>query len=123
MIGCALCRLELPSLCQKLMVVHVSLCYPRLEDTAVASGNNNSVFLLMLIEPLFSQVFDTTFYGIVDAMLLDAHVKRSQLAASMDVNDFVHINCAYLPRASGSRSQSVIVHVHVGVPASSAPLS
>ena len=41
----------------------------------------------------------------------------------MDVNDFVHINCVYFPRACESRSHSVIVHVLVGVLVSSAPLS
>ena len=97
--------------------------YPRLKDNAAASGRFSFVFLLMLIVPLFPQVFNTTFYGIVDAMLLDAHVKRGQLAASMDVNDFVHINCAYLPRASGSGSRSSIVPVPVGVPSNSAPFS
>ena len=81
------------------------------------------LYFLMLIVPLFPQVFNTTFYGIVDAMLLDADVMRSWLAASMDVNDFVHVNCAYLPRASGSGSRSSIVPVSVGVASSSAPLS
>ena len=122
MIGCALCHLELSSLYQKSMVVLVSLCDPRLEDNAIASDSSSFVFLLMLIEPLFSQVFNMSFYGIMDAMLLHAHVKRSWLAASMDINDFVHVNCAYLPRASGSGSQFVIVSVPTGVPTSSAPL-
>ena len=72
----------------------------------------------MLIESLFSQVFNMTFYGIVDAMLLDAHVKRSRL----DINDFVHIKCAYLPRASRGKNHFVIVFILVDVPASSAPL-
>ena len=39
------------------------------------------------------------------------------------VNDFVHVNCAYLPRASGSGSRSSNVPVPVGVASSSAPLS
>ena len=77
----------------------------------------------MLIVSVFSQVFNTTYYSIVDAMLLDAHVMRNRLAASMDVNDFVHVNCAYHPRASGSGSRSSIVPVPVGVASSSAPLS
>ena len=77
----------------------------------------------MLIVSVFSQVFNTTYYGIVDAMLLDAHVMRNRLAASMDVNDFIHINCAYLPRASGSGNTSNIVPVPIGVASSSAPLS
>ena len=77
----------------------------------------------MLIVLVFSQAFNKTYYGIVDAMLLDAHVMRNRLAASMDVNDFVHVNCAYLPRASGSGSRSSILPVLVGVASSSAPLS
>ena len=56
-------------------------------------------------------------------MLLDAHVMRNWLAASMDMNDFVHFNCAYLPWAFGSGSRSSIVPVCVGVASSSAPLS
>ena len=97
--------------------------YLQIEDNAADSGRSSSVFLDMLIVPLFPQVFNMTFYGIVDAMLLDAHVMHSQLAASMDVNDFVHVNCAYLPRASRSGSRSSIVLVSVGVASSSAPLS
>ena len=77
----------------------------------------------MLIVSVFSQDFNTTYYGIIDAMLLDAHVMRNRLVASMDVNDFVHVNCAYLPRASGSGSRSSIMHVPVGVASSNVPLS
>ena len=47
----------------------------------------------------------------------------NRLAASMDMNDFVHVNCVYLPRASGSGSMSNIVPVSVGVTSSSVPLS
>ena len=97
--------------------------YPRLEDNTTNSGRSGSVVPVMLIVSVFSQVFNTTYYGIVDAMLLDAHVMCNQLAASMDVNDFVHVNCAYLPWASGSGSMSSIVPVPVGVASSSAPLS
>ena len=96
--------------------------YPRVEDNATGSGRSGSVGLVMLIVSVFSQVFNTTYYGIVDAMLLDAYVMRNRLAASMDVNDFVHVNCAYLPRASRSGSRSNIVPVPVGVASSSAPL-
>ena len=104
MIGYALCRLELSSLYQKSTAVHATLCYPRLEDNGVASSSNNSVLLLMPIEPLFSHIFNTTFYTIVDAMLLGAHIKRSRLAAFMDVNDFIHVHCLYLPQAFGSEN-------------------
>ena len=97
--------------------------YPRLEDNAIGSGRSGSVVPVMLIVSVFSQVFNTTYYGIVDEMLLNAHVMRNRLATSMDVNDFVHVNCAYLPRASGNGSRSSIVPVPVGVASSSAPLS
>ena len=42
----------------------------------------------------------------------------------MDANDFVHVNCAYISRTSGSGSESVIVHIPVPiyVPTSTAPL-
>ena len=96
--------------------------YPPLENNAAGSGRSGSVVPIMLIVSVFSQVFNTTYYDIVDAMLLDAHVMRNRLAASMDVNDFVHVNCAYLPRASGSGSRSSIVPVPVGITSSSAPL-
>ena len=90
---------------------------------AVNSGKSSFVFPVMLIVSVFPQVFNTTYYGIVDAMLLDAHVMHNQLAASMDVNDFVHVNCTYLPQASRSGSRSSIVPVPVGVASSSVPLS
>ena len=69
MIGYALCHLELPPLCQKSMVVHINLSYSGLKDSALASGSSKSVSILMLIESLFSQVFNKTFYGIMDATL------------------------------------------------------
>ena len=97
--------------------------YPRLQDNATGSGRSGSVVPVMLIVSVFSQIFNTTYYGIVDAMLLDAHVMRNRLAASMDMNDFIHVNCAYLPRASGSGSRSSIVPVPVGMASNSAPLS
>ena len=100
----------------------VCRCYPRLEDNAAGSGKSVSVVLVMLIVSVFAQVFNTTYYGIVDTMLLDAHVMRNRLAASMDINDFVHVNCAYLLQASGSGSRSSIVPVPVGVVSNSAPL-
>ena len=42
-------------------------------------------------------------YGIVDKVLLQAHIQRSVLVATLDLNDFVHVDLVYLPRsASGS---------------------
>ena len=43
-----------------------------------------SVSILIPIVPFIFQVFNSTFYGIVD----------SWLALSMDMNDFVHMNLA-----------------------------
>ena len=101
----------------------VCRCYPRLEDNVAGSGRSSFVSPIMLIISVFPQVFNTTYYSIVDTMLLDAHIMRNRLAASMDMNDFVHVNCAYLPRASGSGSRPSIVPVPVGIASSSAPLS
>ena len=48
-------------------------------------------------------MFNLPVYGIVDKVLLQAHILRSVLAASLDMNDFVHVESVYLPRsASGS---------------------
>ena len=42
-------------------------------------------------------------YGVVDKVLLQAHILRSVLAATLDMNDFLHVESVYLPRsASGS---------------------
>ena len=42
-------------------------------------------------------------YGIVDKVLLQAHILRSVLVASLDMNNFVHVESVYLSRsASGS---------------------
>ena len=48
-------------------------------------------------------MFNLAVYGIVDKFLLPTHILRSVLAATLDVNDFVHVESVYLPRsASGS---------------------
>ena len=53
-------------------------------------------------------------------MLVEAHTRLTRLASTMDVNDFNHVNCAYLPRSSGSGSQSEIVPVDIPLPSTAA---
>ena len=49
------------------------------------------------------QIINLAVYGVVDKVLFQAHILRSVLAASLDMNDFVHVESVYLPRsASGS---------------------
>ena len=49
------------------------------------------------------QIFNLAVCGIVDKVLLQAHILRLVLAMSLDMNDFVHVESVYLPRsASGS---------------------
>ena len=57
----------------------------------------------------------------MDSMLLEAHTRLTRLASTMDVIDFIHINCTYLPRSSGSESQSEIVPVDIPLPSTTAP--
>ena len=40
-------------------------------------------------------------------------MRLTWLASTMDVNDFIHVNCTYLPGSSGSESQSEIVPVDI----------
>ena len=48
-------------------------------------------------------MFNLAVYGVVDKVLLQAHVLRSVLAATLDMNDFLHVESVYLLRsASGS---------------------
>ena len=48
-------------------------------------------------------MFNLALYGVVDKVLLQAHILRSVLAATLDMNDFLHVESVYLPRsASGS---------------------
>ena len=54
-------------------------------------------------------------------MLLEAHTRLTRLASTMDVNDFIHVNCTYLPHSSGSKSQSEIVPVDIPLPSTAAP--
>ena len=49
------------------------------------------------------QMFNLAVYGVVDKVLLQGHILRSVLAATLDMNDFLHVESVYLPRsASGS---------------------
>ena len=48
-------------------------------------------------------MFNLALYGVVDKVLLQAHILRSVLAAMLDMNDFLHVESVYLPRsANGS---------------------
>ena len=48
-------------------------------------------------------MFNLAVYGVVDKVLLQAHILRSILAMSLDMNNFVHVESVYLPwSASGS---------------------
>ena len=48
-------------------------------------------------------MFNLAVYGVMDKVLLQAHILRSVLAAMLDMNDFLHVESVYLPRsASGS---------------------
>ena len=48
-------------------------------------------------------MFNLAVYGVVDKVLLQAHILRLVLAATLDMNDFLHVESVYLPRsASGS---------------------
>ena len=48
-------------------------------------------------------MFNLAVYGVVDKVLLQAHILRSVLAATLDMNNFLHVESVYLPRsASGS---------------------
>ena len=53
-------------------------------------------------------------------MLLEAHTQLTRLASTMDVNDFSHVNCTYLPRSSGNRSQAEIVPHDTPLPSTAA---
>ena len=48
-------------------------------------------------------MFNLAVYGVVDKFLLQAHILRSVLAATLDMNDFLHVESVYFLRsASGS---------------------
>ena len=48
-------------------------------------------------------MFNLAVYGVVDKVLLQAYILRLVLAATLDMNDFMHVELVYLPRsASGS---------------------
>ena len=50
-------------------------------------------------------MFNLAVYGVVDKVLLQAHIQRSVLVATLDMNNFLHVESVYLPQsASGSGS-------------------
>ena len=54
-------------------------------------------------------------------MLLEAHTRLTRLASTMDMTDFIHVNCTYLPHSSGSESQSEIVPIDIPLPSTATP--
>ena len=54
-------------------------------------------------------------------MLLEAHTRLTRLVSTMDVNDFSHVNCTYLPHSFGSGSQAEIVPVDIPLPLTATP--
>ena len=54
-------------------------------------------------------------------MLLEAHTQLTRLASTLDVNDFSHVNCTYLPCSSASGSQAEIVPHDTPLPSTAAP--
>ena len=55
-------------------------------------------------------------------MPLEAHTRLTRLASTLDMNDFNHVSCTYLPRSSGSGSQSEIVPVDIPLLSTTAPV-
>ena len=48
-------------------------------------------------------MYNLAVYGVVEKVLLQAHILKTVLAMSLDMNDFVHVDSLYLLRtASGS---------------------
>ena len=45
-------------------------------------------------------MFNLAAYGVVDKVLLQAYILRSVIAATLDMNDFLHVESIYLPRSS-----------------------
>ena len=45
-------------------------------------------------------MFNLAVYGVVDKVLLQAHILRSVLAASLDINNFMHVESVYLPQSA-----------------------
>ena len=65
-------------------------------------------------------MFNLAVYGVVDKVLLQAHVLRLVLAATLDMNDFLHVESVYLPR-SASGSGPVLCSASKLLPAADAP--
>ena len=93
MVDCGLYHLELAYLSCNSQVLHINLYYLQLEDTTAVSGSVQFARILILILPLIHQVFNPSFYDIIDSRLLDAYMRLIWLALSINLNDFVHANC------------------------------
>ena len=62
------------------------------------------------------QVFNLVVYNVVDRILLQVHTKVSRLAMCMNVNDFVHVNSAYLLHCTRGIESSTIVPTTASMP-------
>ena len=65
-------------------------------------------------------MFNLAVYGIVDKVLLQAHILRSVLATSLDMYDFLHVESVYLPW-SGSGSRPALRSASELLPTADAP--
>ena len=65
-------------------------------------------------------MFNLAVYGIVDKVLLQAHILRSVLPATLNMNDFLQVESIYLPR-SAKRSGPALRSASDLLPALDAP--
>ena len=52
-------------------------------------------------------MFNLAVYGIVDKVLLQAHIQRSVLATTLDLNDFMYVKSVYLPRSTNGSAPAL----------------
>ena len=65
-------------------------------------------------------MFNLAVYGVVDKVLLQTHILRLVLAATLDMNNFLHVELVYLPWSS-SRSGLALRSASEFLPAVDAP--
>ena len=65
-------------------------------------------------------MFNLAVYGDVEKVLVQAHILRSVLAASLDMNDFLHVESIYLSR-SASESGPTLRSASELLPTANAP--
>ena len=67
-------------------------------------------------------MFNLAVYGVVDKVLLQVHILRSVLAATLDMNDFLHVESVYLPRSASGNGPALRSAFDL-LPALDAPLA